>query len=158
MKCLLRLVPCENPHEKQKVVYAKNIYEIFHVVKDRPFQHEIELCISNDAHETVVPLSQVKQIACEYPSEGRIIYVPLNFDCYEKALKSVSKKVNIMLMDALGVRSKNNSLETSIAYIVPDDPESWDDIIQDIAEEHKILIDHRIQDYLEENYHLPKRK
>ncbi len=38
------------------------------------------------------------------------------------------------------------------------DSENWDDIIQDIAEKHKILIDGRIEDYLVENYNVPTRK
>lgn len=36
--------------------------------------------------------------------------------------------------------------------------EDWEDVIQDIAEKYKIMIDVRIEEYLEKNYNPPSRK
>ena len=39
-----------------------------------------------------------------------------------------------------------------------DYPNDWDNIIQDIAAYHDILIDVRIQEYLEKHYNVPTKK
>ncbi len=178
MKAILKLKPLTFPPQKEQVVVYENVCRQME-------SKSIFLCYGDKIDSTfmlsggsLITGDKLFEIICEVPDtqfyenvgDGTIPIsefpktIPLHYDDYDSALKRMREnidaelEVEIKLMDVLGMT--NHNLSTSIAKLVRDgyNNRSWDDIIQDIAEKHQILIDHRVQEFLEENYRYPQSK
>jgi hypothetical protein len=175
MKALLKIVPLTSPPKKGQRVAYENVckdmeaQDVFEYYGDK--YNNIPKYSSMLGRGEIITTDKLFQIVCEYEyydgmSQLNEQYVkkkiPLHYDDYDSALSRMrtekGKEVEIKLIDALGMT--NHNPDTSVAVLVKDgyNNRSWDDIIQDIAEKHSILIDSRIQEFLEENYYSPKSK
>ena len=172
MKAVIKLIPLSDKPKKGQAVAYSNVCNDMEAQDVFEYYGEYERM--KDAvllgRGELISASKLFQIVCEYRDGGtphagedrsRLYEIPLHYDDYDSALSRMRKgetDMEIKLVDPFGMT--NHNPDTSVAILIKDgyNSRSWDDIIQDIADKHKILIDHRIQDFLEENYYQPESK